>query len=82
MTPVKWTDNVEPIRRLTPLDRGYIEVEDDLPFEFDCQHSCRHATQRREDSLRAFGLAAMVCVNILLWAALYAVVRAVWRALG
>ena len=81
MTPIKWTDNVEPIRRLTPLDRCYIEVEDDLPFAFDFQHSCSHGTERCQKAEQA-GCVAVVCVVVCSLIVVGATLAAAWRARG
>lgn len=78
---IKWTDNVETIRRLTPLDRGYIEVEDDLPFAFDFQHSCSHGTERCQKTKQA-GCVAVVCVAVCSLIVAGAAFVAAWRAWG
>lgn len=78
---IKWTDNVEPIRRLTPLDRCYIEVEDDLPFAFDMQHSCSHGTVRHQKAEQA-GCVAVVCVAVCSLIVAGAAFVAAWRAMG
>lgn len=68
---------------LEPVDpRGYIEVDDDLPFEWDRQHSCRHGTLGgRDAACVGFGAAVVVCSAIVLWGALFAAVAAVVRGL-
>ena len=78
---IKWTDDVETIRRLAPLDRCYIEVEDDLPFAFDCQHSCSHGTERCQKAEQA-GCVAVVCVAVCSLIVAGAAFVAAWRAMG
>lgn len=64
---------------------GAVMVDDDLPFEFDMQHSCLHGTIAHETPRGALGgcafaAAGMVCV--VTWLAFMAVCNAVVGWLG
>lgn len=45
-----------------------------------CEVDVEHYAERHESALVGFGWAVVVCVNILLWCAIYAVAATVWRA--
>ena len=59
---------------------GYVEVEDDLPFEWDRQHSCCHGSERDEAGCLA-GACVAVCSAIILWLMFIAMISAVVREL-
>lgn len=69
ISPMSWEERC--FLEGVPLDEpAAILIEDDLPFEFDPQHSCTHGTCRTEAAAAGFGLSLAVCASILLWCGL------------